>query len=172
MASDKSLIHLLYLSTKEHRFCLPVIEVERLLLLMEIQEIPKAPDYLVGLMNLYGKAVPVIDLARRFGIKHKDNYTVQTPIILVSYEQQNCALIIDNIEGVEQVSSEQISAEKLFESGHHLVKTTVVSNNKTALLLDTKSIIDIAMDTSDIPLILDEELLSLCKMQVTHEQQS
>ncbi len=162
-------MHLLYLSTKGHRFCLPVAEVERLLLLMEIQEIPKAPDYLAGLMNLHGKAVPVIDLALRFGIKHEDDYTVQTPVILVSCNQQKCALIIDDIEGVEKVSSKQIRAEKLFKGGHHLVKASVITSNKTALLLDTKYIIDIDMDISDISLFLEDELLSLCKVKATND---
>ncbi len=170
MNLDKSLMHLLYLSTKQHRFCLPVAEVERLLLLMEIQEIPKASDYLVGLMNLHGKAVPVIDLAMRFGIQHEDNYTVQTPVILVSCNQQKCALIIDNIEGVDKVSSKHIRAENLFKGGQHLVKGSVITNNRTALLLNTKNIIDIDLDTSDIPLFLDDELLSLCKIQVTNDE--
>ncbi len=171
MNLDKSQIHLLYLSTKQHRFCLPVVEVERLLLLMEIQEIPQASDYLVGLMNLHGKAVPVIDLALRFGIQHKDDYTVQTPVILVSCNHQKCALIIDNIEGVDIVSSQNIRAQNLFKGEENLVKASVITKSKTALLLNTKCIIDIDLDTSDIPLFLDDELLSLCKIQVTDDEQ-
>ncbi|MCP3933718.1 MAG: chemotaxis protein CheW [Bacteroidetes bacterium] len=170
MNLDKPLKQLLYISTKQHRFCLPVDEVERLLLLMEIQKIPKAPDYLVGLMNLHGKAVPVIDLAMRFGIQHEGHYTVQTPVVLVSCNQQKCALIIDDIEGVDKVSNKHIRAENLFTGGPHLVKASVITNTKTALLLDTKCIIDIDLDTAGIPLFLEDELLSLCKIQGTNDE--
>ncbi len=167
MTSKNSPLHLLYLSTKEYRFCIPVAEVERLLLLMEIQEVPQAPDYLVGLMNLYGEAVPVIDLALRIGIKHKDDYSVQTPIVLVCCGQQKSALIIDNIEGVNKVNKNQIRAERLFEGGQYLVKGTVMARDGTALLLDTQRVIDIDLNISDIPFVLGEELLSLCKIKTT-----
>ncbi|MCP3687830.1 MAG: chemotaxis protein CheW [Gammaproteobacteria bacterium] len=160
-ASDQ----MLFLSTKSYRFCIPVVEVDRLMQLMEVQEVPQAPNYLVGIMNLYGEAVPVLDLALRMGVANDDKYTAQTPVILVSCKKKNCVLIVDNIERVDQVSSGQIRAEKLFSEGQHLVKATVVTGSETALLLDTWRVIDIDMDASGISLNLSEELLSLCKIK-------
>ncbi len=156
---------MLFLSSQSYRFCMPIVEVERLVPLMEVQEVPQAPDYLVGIMNLYGEAVPVLDLALRMGITNDDNYSIQTPIILVSYKEKKCALIIDNIERVDQVYINQIRAEKLFSGGQHLIKATVVTGAETALLLDTERIIDIDMDTTNVSFALNEELLSLCKIK-------
>ncbi len=134
--------------------------------LMEVQEVPQAPSYLVGIMNLYGEAVPIIDLAVRMGVANDDNYTVQTPVILVSCKKKKCALIVDNIERVDLVSSSQIRAEKLFSGGQYFVKATVVTGSETALLLDTWRVIDIDMDASGVSFSLSEELLSLCKIKM------
>ncbi|MFK5894979.1 MAG: chemotaxis protein CheW [Pseudomonadota bacterium] len=169
MSTDKSAIHLLYLTTKEHQFCLPLAEVERLLLLMEIQSVPQAPDYLVGFMNLYGEAVPVLDLALRIGIEHKDDYTVQTPVILINNGEQRSALIIDYIEGVKTINSDQLRGEKLFAGAKPPLKATITSNHGTALLLDTKRILDIDLSAMGIPLILGEEILSLCRIVKQNE---
>jgi len=165
MATDKSFIHLLFVSTKQHCFCLPLEEVERLLLLMEIQPIPQAPDYFVGLMNLSGEAVPVIDLALRIGIKHHDNYSLDTPLILVQMGQHKTALIIDKIEGVKRIYTDQLRGEKLFNGGKPPIKATISTDKKTSLLLDTQRIIDIDLNAMGIPLVLSEEILSLCKIE-------
>jgi purine-binding chemotaxis protein CheW len=158
-------IHLLYLTTKNHYFCLPLEEVDRLLLLMEIQTIPQAPDYLVGLMNLYGEAIPVIDLALRIGLNHNEPYSLDTPLVLVKHGQQKAALIIDNIEGVKKVNRDQLRGEKLFEGGSPPVKATITTEQETALLLDTHRLLDIDLNSMGIQLVLDEKLLSLCHIE-------
>ena len=162
MSIDKSFIHLLYVATKNHHFCLPLVEIERLLLLMEIQAVPQAPDYFIGLMNLNGEAIPVLDLARRIGIEHKQPYSLQTPLVLVNCGQQKTALIVDNIEGVKIINQQQLRGEKLFAGGLPPVKATISTNKGTALLLDTQRIVDIDLKAMGIPLVLGETLLSLC----------
>jgi len=163
MTTDKTIIHLLYVTSQEHRFCLSLDEVERLLLLMEVQTVPNSPDYLVGFMNLYGDAIPVIDLALRIGLKHQKPYTLQTPLALVNYNQQKFALIVDTIEGVKKLNKEQLRGEKLFEGGVPPVKATISTKKGTALLLDTQRILDINFSAMSIPLVLGDELLSLCQ---------
>lgn len=158
-------LFLLHVTCQEHRFCLPLDEVERLLLLMEIQSIPQAPDYLIGLMNLYGEAVPVIDLALRVGLNHQPRYTLQTPLVLVKSGSDKAAIIIDNIEGVQAANPEQLRGEKLFLGGLPPLKASVTYEQGTSLLLDMQRIL--ALDLSELsgPLELGEELLSLCRIQ-------
>jgi len=170
MDPDNLATELLYISAKEHCFCLPLDEVERLLLLMEIQTVPQAPSYLIGLMNLYGEAVPVLDLALRIGLEHEDNYSIQTPLVLVSYQQQKVALIVDSIEGVKKIKREQLRGEKLFQGGLPPVKATVATPEGTALLLDTQRIMDIDLSSMENPLVLGEELLSLCRAKTSTRQ--
>jgi len=164
--------HMLYVSSQAHRFCLPLNEVERLMLLMEIQTIPQAPEYFIGIMNLYGEAIPVIDLALRIGLAHKDKYSIQTPLVLISHGNHKAALIIDNIEGVKEVKPEQLRGEKLFQGGKPPVKASVTMPDGTALLLDTQRIIDIDLSELDISLELGEKLLSLCQIDLSSEHQS
>ncbi|MFK5985498.1 MAG: chemotaxis protein CheW [Pseudomonadota bacterium] len=155
-------MQLLFINVKGYRFCLPLVELERLLLLMEIQSIPKAPEYLVGLMNLGGEAVPVLDLALRIGIEHEENYSVQTPVVLLNSKQQKTALIIDHIEGVFSVKQEQLRGERLFEGGLPPIKASITTANGMALLLDTQRILDFDLSGMGISLELSKELLALC----------
>ena len=54
-----------------------------------VTQVPKAPDYVLGVMNLRGRILPVIDLRRRFGLP------------AVSEEQQkNARIVIVDVAGL------------------------------------------------------------------------
>lgn len=49
-------------------FGIEIVSVEGIVKLQEITRIPQAPAYMEGITNLRGSVLPVIDLARRFGL--------------------------------------------------------------------------------------------------------
>ena len=50
----------------EHRFGLPVSDVVELTRACALQALPEAPPLVLGVLNLRGEIVPVLDLRRRF----------------------------------------------------------------------------------------------------------
>lgn len=49
-------------------FGIEIVSVEGIVKLQEITRIPQAPAYMEGITNLRGSVLPVIDLAKRFGL--------------------------------------------------------------------------------------------------------
>ncbi|MFE8070308.1 chemotaxis protein CheW [Marinobacteraceae bacterium S3BR75-40.1] len=58
-----------YLSfhTKGERFALPIAQVREIIEYPRVTPVPMVPDHILGIINLRGQGVPVIDLACRFG---------------------------------------------------------------------------------------------------------
>lgn len=52
-------------------YAVPIEKVHEIIRLGEVRPIPQAPEYLLGLINLRGKSIPVIDLHVRFNIRAK-----------------------------------------------------------------------------------------------------
>jgi len=52
-------------------YAMPIEVVREITRLTEVRTIPQAPAYVRGLINLRGKAIPLIDLHVRFGIEGK-----------------------------------------------------------------------------------------------------
>lgn len=162
-ASGDSLHRLLAVAVAGHRFCLRLADVERLLPLMQWQPVPDGPDYLLGLMNLRGEAVPVLDLARRLGLPGRERYDLDLPVVLASLGGLRAGLVVDEVLGVKAVPRTALRGEALFRDGLPPVLSAVTGDDGTALLLDTLRILDIDLSGLAAPLALDEKLLALCK---------
>lgn len=163
VANNDTLHRLLYLVVAGHRFCLRLGDVERLLPLMRVQHVPEGPDYLLGLMNLRGEAVPILDLARRLHLPAAANYALDTPVVLAAIGRLRAGLVVDEVLGVRAVPRSALRGDALFRDGLPPVLSAVTSRDGTALLLDALRILDIDLSGLSQPLALDDELLSLCR---------
>ncbi|HNX65318.1 MAG TPA: chemotaxis protein CheW, partial [Bacteroidales bacterium] len=67
----------------EEVFAINVSQVLNILEMSKITRIPKAPEYLKGVINLRGTVLPVVDLRIKFGLPEKEA-TVDTSIIVLN----------------------------------------------------------------------------------------
>jgi purine-binding chemotaxis protein CheW len=80
-----------------------VMKVREIMGIQEITTVPQTPEYVMGVINLRGKVVPVIDLRAKFGLACEE-YTARTCIIVVQVEQSGQALQVGVIvDGVSEV---------------------------------------------------------------------
>lgn len=63
-------------------FAIDVAQVREVLEVPTITKVPTAPDYMRGVVNVRGKAIPVVDLRLRFGLPAGTD-TVSTRIIVM-----------------------------------------------------------------------------------------
>ena len=100
---------LLTFKVARQEYGLPVTSVVRIIEMVTITHLPGAPNTIQGIINLQGRAVPVIDLRRRFGLPLKP-YGLHTPIILVDVDEGSrmMGLIVDMVEYVRDINPENL----------------------------------------------------------------
>lgn len=88
--------------------------------------LPKSPDYVLGVINLRGAIVPIIDLRARFGLQMVD-YTDTTAVIIVRTDVGEDAriigLVVDCVSEVYHLSPDAIqdaSESKAAEKGNYV----------------------------------------------------
>lgn len=64
-----------------------VMQVQEVLRYSEIAPVPGAPDYVLGIINLRGNVVTVIDTRQRFGLTSTD-VTDNTRIVIIEADKQ------------------------------------------------------------------------------------
>lgn len=73
--------------------------------------LPKSPDYVLGVINLRGAIVPIIDLRNRFGLPSTD-YTATTAVIIVRTGEADqtriIGLVVDSVSEVYHLSPDAI----------------------------------------------------------------
>jgi purine-binding chemotaxis protein CheW len=77
-------------------------EVDEVLLLEGLTRVPKAPDFLEGIMNLRGAVLPVLDLRRRFALPPVER-TGRERVIVHTVDGVQAGFIVDSIAQVLRV---------------------------------------------------------------------
>ena len=77
-------------------FAINVAQVREVLELPQITKVPTAPEYMRGVVNVRGKAVPVVDLRLKFGLPKTDD-TVNSRIVVMELDLDGESTVIGGI---------------------------------------------------------------------------
>ena len=103
-----------YLTFKlgDELFAIPVGQVREVLEASRITKVPTAPEYMQGVVNVRGKAIPVVDLRLKFGLP-KNEATVHTRIVVMELELDGDVTIVggvaDSVHEVIELEPSQIN---------------------------------------------------------------
>jgi purine-binding chemotaxis protein CheW len=87
----------------DHCYALPLDVVERVIPAVEITPLPKAPEIVLGLINIRGKIIPVLNIRRRFRLPDRET-ELTDHFILADSSKRLVALPADSVSGVIQIS--------------------------------------------------------------------
>lgn len=88
--------------------------------LPELSPTPDAPEDIVGVVNLRGEILPVMDLNLRFGYQPPP-YSVSNSILLVRYAEKTFGLIVNEVHEVISLPLTQLKDELSYRH-HHLTE--------------------------------------------------
>lgn len=86
-----------------------VMQVQEVLRYSEIAPVPGAPPYVIGIINLRGNVVTVIDTRQRFGLA-PDHITDQTRIVIIEAEGQVLGILVDSVSEVVYLRQSEIES--------------------------------------------------------------
>ena len=96
-------------------FALDILQIERILRYVAPAPLPKAPDFLEGVVQYEGGAVPVVDLRKRFELAAP--IREETRLMVLDLENQRIGVLVDEVREVMRVDSTTITAPGPMVSG-------------------------------------------------------
>jgi purine-binding chemotaxis protein CheW len=97
----------------EEHFTIPVMKIMEILEVPKITKVPQAPNFLVGVINLRGAVLPVIDTRIKFGMTPID-YTISTCILVLKVEINDDVIevgaLVDSVSEVFELHDSKILA--------------------------------------------------------------
>ena len=123
-------------------FGVPISLVHEIVRPPEITNVPHAPEYVEGVMNLRGRIVPVIDLRRRFGGAAIANGR-KNRVLVVDVESRAVGLIVDSASEVLKISDAQIEPPPnvLTDAATSYVTGVAKHQGRLIILVDLKRIL-------------------------------
>jgi purine-binding chemotaxis protein CheW len=97
-----------------------ILKVQEIIGLLPITRVPRAAQCIRGVINLRGKVIPVLDLARKFNMEPRED-TPRTCIIVVQLctedVQLTMGLVVDDVSEVVDIASAQLEPAPMLGQG-------------------------------------------------------
>ncbi len=111
-----------------------VIQVQEVLRITEITPVPGSPDYVLGIINLRGSVVTVIDTRRRFNLMPKESDDL-TRIIIVEINGVVIGMLVDSVAEVVYLHQSDIDSPPTINSDDNSRFIQGVVNREDGLLI-------------------------------------
>lgn len=135
----------------ETRFGINVFKVRELMTVPELIKIPEAPPSLVGVANIRGRAVPVIDLNHYCGYESADDSKI---LIVTEFNNSTQGFMVSEVDDIIQLAWSQIvEPNELISSNYDNMLTAMskLDDDSILLLIDVEKIIaEVLGSTFDI----------------------
>lgn len=105
--SDDPVLQWVTFRLDDETYGINVMQVQEVLRYTEIAPVPGAPPYVVGIINLRGNVVTVIDTRKRFGLQHEE-LTDNTRIVVIEAEKQVVGILVDSVSEVVYLRQSEI----------------------------------------------------------------
>ena len=139
---DQQSIKLLTFETCDQEYSLDIMCVREIRSWTKATPLPHAPCYILGVVNLRGAVLPVIDLAKRLGAKSRP-YTNRNVIIVIRQRETVIGLLVDAVSDIISVEKEKLQIPPTVATGHDPVTVAALTHfdDRLIRILDPSSII-------------------------------
>ncbi|MGC9503766.1 chemotaxis protein CheW [Baaleninema sp.] len=131
--------------------------VQEVFFLPEVTPIAEAPPDIVGVLNLRGEIVPIMDLhfrlSRKFRQRHgvlRRDYRLSDSVIIVEWKGFRLGMVVDRVREVVSVETQDITSELSYGRDSHttqrFVKGVAQVETELVALLDCQAVIRDARD--------------------------
>ena len=107
--SDDSVLRWVTFRLDKEKYCINVMLVQEVLRVSEIAPVPGAPSYVLGIINLRGNVVTVVDTRKRFGLMSKEMDDA-TRIVIIEVNSNVIGMLVDSVADVVDLRKSEIES--------------------------------------------------------------
>ena len=139
----------------ENRYALYLPAVERVVRMVEITPLPKAPGIVLGVVNLQGRVIPVINMRRRFNLVDRE-LELGDQLVIARTPQRTVAFAAESVSGVIECPKQKVIEAENILPGMEYVEGVVkledgmilIHDLDTFLSLEEAEMLDNALESS------------------------
>jgi purine-binding chemotaxis protein CheW len=104
---------------RDEEYGVDIGSVREITRVVDISHIPESPSFIKGVTNLRGQIIPVVDLAKQFGLAPQEKLPESARIVVTEVKGQTVGMIVDEVPEVLKIPEENI------ESTPELIQTEI-----------------------------------------------
>ncbi len=117
-------------------FAIPLLSIKEVIGMPDVTPIPQSPSYFLGIMNLRGQVISIMDLRHKLTIK--PNNTGDPSVMILDLDNYKLGVVVDQVNSVQMISAEEVSEKPTIDTSknHEYVSGVFRKGEKLILLID------------------------------------
>jgi purine-binding chemotaxis protein CheW len=122
-----------------------ISQVQEINRMVAVTHVPRAPQFMEGVINLRGQLIPIIDLRARFGMPRAE-HTKNTRIVVTEIGTKRVGMVVDSVSEVLRLPVDQIepAPEMITGVDTEYIRGVGKIEDRLIILLDLARIISTA----------------------------
>lgn len=112
---------------------LDIMSVQEIIVPIPLTKLPNTPPYFLGVFNLRGHIIPLIDLKKRFSLESSEQ-NEESRIIVIRLDKP-VGVLVDSIREVLMISSEEIESSQDISAGINREFITGIAKKEDRLII-------------------------------------
>jgi purine-binding chemotaxis protein CheW len=144
--------HLATFFLDREEYGVDVRQVQEIRRVTEITGVPRAPDFIRGVINLRGRILPVLDLKRKLGLGEVETSRA-TRIVVVRVKERLLGLLVDGASQVLKVAVSRIEPppEEVVEKGGDYIRGVAKLDDRLIILVDLERLLAYELRAAGTP---------------------
>ena len=132
-----------------------IAQVQEINRMVAVTHVPRAPQFMEGVINLRGQLIPIIDLRARFGMPRAE-HTKNTRIVVTEIGTKRVGMVVDSVSEVLRLAVDQIepAPEMITGVDTEYIRGVGKIDDRLIILLDLAKVISTAdrrdLESTDI----------------------
>ncbi|MGC6487034.1 MAG: chemotaxis protein CheW [Planctomycetota bacterium] len=121
----------------DEEYGVDIMTVQEIILFGCITQVPEVPDHVLGVINLRGNVIPILNLRRRFGMPDQPAEDA-TRIVVMNLNGRTVGVVVDGVNEVLRLSEDEVSPtpQSLSGAGKDYVTGLARRGERLLILLD------------------------------------
>ena len=131
----------------DRRYGIALSAVERVVRMVDVTPLPQAPAIVLGVVNLRGRVIPVLDLRRRFRLPER-SIALADQLVIARTARRAVALAVDAATGVIEYAERQAVAARDIVPGVDYTEGVVKLADGLLLIHDLDKFLSLEEETA------------------------
>jgi len=131
----------------DQRYALPLPKIKRVVRMVAITPLPKAPDVVLGVVNIQGWIIPVVNMRRRFHLAERE-IALADQLVVAHTARRPVALVADAVLDVIACPAQVLIAAEHIVPGVEYVEGVIKLDDGLILIHDLDKFLSLEEENS------------------------
>lgn len=137
LTDESSILRWVTFRLAKEKYCVNVMQVQEVLRVSEIAPVPGAPSFVLGIINLRGNVVTVVDTRKRFGLGSRESDEASR-IVIIEVSGNVIGMLVDSVAEVVDLRKTDVETAPNVgsEESSKYIQGVASSENELLIVLD------------------------------------